>query len=122
MILVDTSVWIDHLHRAEAGLSDLLARDLVLIHEGVLQEIALGSLRERDTVLSLLSSLRRSPVLRPGEFHELVERERLWGRGLSAIDVQLLGAARLTGAMLWTRDKRLRTAAGALGVGAFAQT
>lgn len=119
MILVDTSVWIDHLHRAEPHLARLLGADLAVVHEGVIQELALGSIAQRTTVLGLLSNLRRAPLLSHEELLTFVERNRVWGRGLSAIDAQLLGAARIARLTLWTRDKRLRTAAAELKLGLF---
>lgn len=117
MILVDTSVWIDHLHRAEPHLARLLSDDLVVVHEGVIQELALGSIAHRATVLDLLGNLERAPLLSHDELLGFVERNHLWGRGLSAIDAQLLGAARVARLTLWTRDKRLRTAAADLRIG-----
>lgn len=119
MILVDTSVWIDHLHRTEPGLEELLGNDVVATHDGIIEELALGSIARRDATISLLGALTRAPRLRHGELLVLVERERLWGRGLSVIDVQLLGSARLARAAIWTRDKRLLAAAADLGVGLF---
>lgn len=116
MILVDTSVWIDHLHRAEPRLVTLLERDEVVTHEGILAELALLSLRDRTRFLSLLGRLRRAPVMRHEELMAWVERERLWGRGLSAVDVHLAGGARLGNLTLWTRDKCLRAVAAELGV------
>lgn len=116
MILVDTSVWIDHLHRAEPRLATLLERDDVATHDGILQELALGSISRRDEFIAALRRLRRLPSLSPEEFLGFVERERLWGRGLGVIDVHLLGAARIDGATLWTRDRRLRAAASELAV------
>lgn len=111
MILVDTSVWIDHLHAAEPALIALLEDDAAACHPLVIQELALGSLRERETVLRLLSSLRALPVLSHGELLALVDGRRLWGRGLSSVDAHLVGSILLTeGAQLWTRDKRLRAA------------
>lgn len=62
MILVDTSVWIDHLHRAEARLVELLEADLVVTHEGVIAELALGSIRDRPRLLASMSHLSRKPV------------------------------------------------------------
>lgn len=117
MILVDTSVWIDHLHRAEARLVELLEADLVVTHEGVIAELALGSIRDRPRLLASMSHLSRSPSLRHHELLEFVEREQLWGHGLSVIDVQLLGSARLSRASLWTRDKRLLEVARRLRIG-----
>lgn len=115
MILVDTSVWIDHLHHAEPTLIRLLEGDLVVTHEGVVHELALGSIARRGELLAALSRLARLPNLRSRDFLHFVETERLWGRGLSAIDIHLLGAARISSATLWTRDKRLREAAHAIG-------
>lgn len=120
-MLVDTSVWIDHLHRAEPRLVSLLGDDAVVIHEGVIEELALGSIRNRHELLSLLAALRRAPVLRHDELLTLVDSAKLWGRGLGVIDVQLLGAARIAGLTLWTRDRRLRSCAAGLGVAILAE-
>ena len=117
MILVDTSVWIDHLRRGEARLSALLEGDRVGSHPVVIEELALGTLRDRVTVLGSLGQLRRFPVMGHAEVLGFVEGRRLWGRGLSVGDVHLLGSALLEdGAHLWTRDKRLRAAAAEIGV------
>lgn len=117
MILVDTGVWIDHLHTSEPTLVRELTEDEVACHPAVIEELALGSMRSRADVLRLLSELRSLPVLDHHELRTFVEAARLWGRGLSAIDAHLLGACRLVdGARLWTRDKRLKAAAAEVGV------
>lgn len=117
MILVDTSVWIDHLHRREASLVDLLERDEVATHALVIEELALGSIASRGMVIDLLGRLKRLPMLRHDEVMTFVESNRLWGRGLSTADVHLAGSVRVAmGAMLWTRDKRLRRACEELGI------
>jgi hypothetical protein len=119
MILVDTSVWIDHLHGNEPLLVELLGRDEVGCHPLVIEELALGSIKRRDDVLRLLSNLTAFPVLTHAELRHFVDVRRLWGRGLSAVDAHLLGSAALvSGALLWTRDKRLLAACGAVGVSA----
>ncbi|NYE73756.1 putative nucleic acid-binding protein [Microlunatus parietis] len=83
----------------------------------MIEELALGSIKDRRLVLDLLSSLERFPVLTHDEVLTLVDGHRLWGRGLSAMDAHLLGSVALVGgAQLWTRDKRLRSAAGDAGV------
>jgi predicted nucleic acid-binding protein len=46
MILVDTSVWIDHFRRTNAGLVDLLRENRVFVHPMVVGELACGSLRQ----------------------------------------------------------------------------
>ena len=116
MILVDTSVWVDHLRRSDAQLAALLERGSVVMHPFVVGEIACGSLARRSTTLELLQEL---PAAAVAEHHELlgfVERHRLHGKGIGYVDVHLLMSTALThGAKLWTRDQRLRTAAADLG-------
>lgn len=119
MILVDTSVWVDHLHRTEPDLVALLDADRVATHEAVIHELALGSIAHREELLTSLGRLTRLSPLSHDEFLGFVERESLWGRGLSAIDVHLLGAARIARAPLWTRDMRLRASAEQIGVALF---
>ncbi|MEN2740003.1 type II toxin-antitoxin system VapC family toxin [Microbacterium sp. X-17] len=117
MILVDTSIWIDHLHRADSTLTSLLESDEVGTHPLVIEELALGSLARRSVVLELIASLRRFPILRHDELLALVERRRLWGLGLSATDAHLLGSVALVpGARIWTRDKRLAAACTSAGI------
>ena len=116
MILVDTSVWIDHLRATESTLVDALERDDVACHPLVIQELALGSIRKRDAILELLGRLTQSPSLSHGELLTLVTVHALWGRGLSPVDAHLLGSVLLSpGTRLWTRDKSLKASAGALG-------
>ncbi len=117
MILVDTSIWIDHLHTAEPRLISLLIDDEIGCHHLVIEELALGSIEQRDVVLALLSDLHQFPAVTHLEILHLVERRRLWGRGLSAIDVNLLGSVALVdGAELWTRDKRLKAVCTEVGI------
>ena len=115
MILVDSSVWVDHLRRGEPRLERLLDQGLVLTHPWVVGEIALGTLRRRQEVLGLLRALPEAPVAEPAELLVLVEGERLMGRGIGYVGVQLLAAARLASSRLWTRDPRLAAAAEELG-------
>jgi len=117
LILVDTSVWIDHLHKAEPSLDAVLARDEVVCHTLVIQELSLGSIKDRRLLLNSLVLLRGCPLLTQAEILGLVDARQLWGRGLSAIDCHLLGSLLLLpGTLLWTRDKRLRKVSGELGV------
>jgi predicted nucleic acid-binding protein len=117
MILVDTSVWIDHLHTASPRLVDLLDRDEVAVHPMVIEELALGSIKDRGSFLESLNGLRTLTGLSHVEAIELVTTRQLWGRGLSAVDVHLLGSVMVSpGFALWTRDKRLKAVAAELGV------
>ena len=108
MILVDTSIWIDHLRKSDELLSDLLDRKQVLIHPYVLGELALGSLRHRDRILRDLQDLKRTVVAHPDEVLRFIQQERLFQTGIGYVDAHLLAALRLTPeAWLWTRDRRL---------------
>lgn len=119
MILVDTSIWIDHLRKGRRALQRLLERGAVLGHPWVTGELALGQLSRRAAVLGLLSSLPSATVATPEEVQLFLERHQLMGRGIGYVDVQLLAATRLTlDATLWTGDRRLAAAASQLGVAA----
>ncbi|GAB7540056.1 type II toxin-antitoxin system VapC family toxin [Burkholderia sp. 22PA0099] len=119
MILVDTSVWIDHINATDPMLVELLAEERVLIHPYVVGEIALGSLRNREVVLGALRDLPTAPVATPDETFYLIEREGLFNRGIGYVDTSLLASARLKpGVVIWTRDKRLRKVADELNLGA----
>ena len=118
MTLVDTSVWIDHLRIGDPALAALLDAGQVLTHPFVIGELALGSLRKRDVVMSLLSHLPSSAVATDSEVLSFIVRNALFGRGIGCVDVHLLAAARLTaGTRLWTNDRRLGAVAERLGVG-----
>ena len=108
MILVDTSVWIDHLRKGDARLASLLEEGEVCCHPFVIAEIALGYLQNRSTILEALKDLHRTEMASDGEFHAFIEAANLPGSGLGFVDAHLLASARLTpGVRLWTRDKRL---------------
>ena len=111
MILVDTSVWIDHLRQGDAELADALQQGRVAIHPFVVGELACGNLRARAEVLVLLQALPSLPVATSNEVLFFIDAHALMGRGIGYVDVHLLAAARLAGAQFWTRDKRLRAAA-----------
>ncbi len=117
MILVDTSVWIDHLRVGDPRLSALLQDGRVLGHPLVIGELALGQLARRSEILGLLRNLPQATAASDAEVLHLVESRRLFGLGIGYLDAHLLAATRLTsGAGLWTRDKRLAGAADQLGL------
>ncbi|MDN8617023.1 type II toxin-antitoxin system VapC family toxin [Variovorax ginsengisoli] len=120
MILVDTSVWIDHLARGDARLQTLLEDGEVLTHPYVIGEIALGSLPRRQETLSALQALPAIDVASADEAMAFLHGEQLFGMGIGYVDLHLLAATRLeTAARLWTRDKRLLQAAVRLKLAAF---
>jgi predicted nucleic acid-binding protein len=117
MILVDTSVWIDHLRHGDAELIKQLNAGLVLTHPFVIGELALGSLQNRDVVLGTLQNLPQVTVASDAEVLHFIESHTLFGTGIGYIDAHLLAAARLTpGTLIWTRDKRLLSESVRLGL------
>ncbi|MDX9971881.1 MAG: type II toxin-antitoxin system VapC family toxin [FCB group bacterium] len=122
MILVDTSVWVDHLRTGEPLLAAALDAGNVLMHPYVLGELACGNLQNRAEVLTLLAELPAAPVATDPEVLEFIERRTLMGRGIGYIDAHLLASVALGAtATLWTRDKRLAVVAAELSMG-FAET
>jgi predicted nucleic acid-binding protein len=117
VILVDTSIWVDHLRAGHKVLAALLDAGMVLAHPLVIGELALGNLRKREIVLTALADLPRASVATEGEVLHFIERHALFGRGIRYIDAHLLAAVKLTaGAELWTNDKRLHGVAVQLGL------
>lgn len=112
MILVDTSVWVDHLRSGEPSLAAALDGGRVLMHPFVLGELACGNLKNRVQVLRLLSDLPSAPTATDTEALGLIERRALIGRGIGFVDVHLLASVALAGSgRLWTRDRRLAAVA-----------
>lgn len=118
MILVDASIWIAHLRRADARLSDFLGRGLAASHPHVIGELALGSIPRRRDFLASLAKLPQPPVASHEEVLVLIEAESLSGRGIGYTDAHLLASAKLGAAQLWTADRRLRAVAEELGLAA----
>lgn len=118
MILVDTSVWIDHFRSGDAQLATLLLDGKVLGHPWVTGELALGNLEHRHEVVRLLQDLPQATVATDAEVMTLINQRHLFGLGIGYVDAHLLASAKLSGgARLWTRDRRLHAAAAQLDVG-----
>lgn len=112
MILVDTSVWVDHLRRTNPALILLLNAGSVLAHPFVIGELACGNLKNRRSVLALMQDLPAAPVATDEEVLSFIERRSLAGSGIGYIDAHLLCAVALAGrAELWSRDRQLRAVA-----------
>ena len=115
-MLVDTSVWIDHLRRRNSELSDRLEALQVWTHEFVIGELACGNLVRRSELLISLATLPHAALVEHEAVLHFVSTQRLMGRGLGWIDMHLLAAAKLGGLPFWTLDKRLAAAAAGLGL------
>jgi predicted nucleic acid-binding protein len=117
VILVDTSVWIDHFRSGLAVLSESLERGDVFVHPFVIGELACGNLQDRKRVLALLAALPFADEATHTEVLFFIEQQRLMGRGIGYVDAHLLAAVTLTEhAQLWTRDKHLHAFATKLRV------
>ena len=117
MILVDTSVWIDHLRKPEPVLQSLLQNNHIATHSFVRLELALGSIANRETILAALAKLPQAPVADTDELFRLVDNWKLERRGIGITDLNLLASALLDRTLsIWTRDRRLGDVAEVLGV------
>jgi predicted nucleic acid-binding protein len=117
VILVDTSVWIDHLRSAEVKLQELLLSDDVVTHPLIRLELALGSIANREMVLADLARLPQVPVAKTEELFGLVELRKLYRRGIGITDLHLLASALFDkSTSIWTRDRRLGDIADELGL------
>ena len=116
MILVDTSVWIDHFHHSDEDLIELLLSNQVCIHPFILGELSCGNITNRKEVLSLLRTLRSIDLVLDEEVFILIEDKKLFGKGLGFIDVHLLASALIHHVPIWTRDKSLNQIARQLGI------
>jgi len=116
VILVDTSVWVDHLRQADKSLAELLQAGEVACHTFVIGELACANLRNREHLLALLSALQSLPKAQDNEVLAFIDRNALAGKGLGLVDIHLLASCALAGVGLWTRDKRLQQAASNLSL------
>ncbi|MGO7033707.1 type II toxin-antitoxin system VapC family toxin [Rhizobium ruizarguesonis] len=112
MILADTSIWIDHFRHVNAELRWVIEGDRLLCHPSVIGELALGSLRDRRSVLAFLTAQRKATVATHDEVMTMIDRHGIFSMGIGYTDAHLLASVLLEQrAALWTRDKRLRAAA-----------
>ncbi len=117
MIVIDSSIWIDHLHASDERVIELTEAGAVLIHPFVIGEIMLGNIRNRTQVVESLVDLPEADIAEHFEVLALLENARLFGRGIGFIDLNVLASVLITPkARLWTRDKRLLIVANELGI------
>ena len=117
MILVDTSVWINHLREGNKLLSEHLSIGEVAGHPLIIGELACGHLHRRKEILALLHAFPTVERVADDEILFFIEKHRLFGRGFGLIDLHLLGSCSITPATLWTTlDGKLQKVAKELGI------
>ncbi|MBI1821262.1 MAG: type II toxin-antitoxin system VapC family toxin [Nitrospirae bacterium] len=116
MVLIDTSVWVTHLRNGTPGLETLLNNGDVLCHPFIVGELACGTLKNRNEILSLLQAIPKSVKASHEEVMQFIENYSLMGKGLGYIDIHLLASALLTNVPLWTLDKKLNEVSSKIGL------
>jgi len=116
MVIVDTSIWINHLRKSDRHLEKLLLDAEAICHEFVIDELACTNLKNRNEIISLLQSLPHSPTVNHQEFLYFIDKHQLMGRGIGFVDVHLLASAQLANLPLWTGYNRLKSIAKDLGL------
>ena len=116
MILVDTSVWVNHLRDGDQHLKKLLFDGDVVCHSHIIGELACGNIKNRKEIILLLQSLPTAPHVEFQEFLYFIEQNQLYGKGVGFVDIHLLASAQLGQIPLWTTDRRLKVAATELGL------
>jgi predicted nucleic acid-binding protein len=118
MILADTSIWVDHFRKRDTELQCQLLRNNITIHPFIVTELALGSLPNRHKTLADLELLPQVKIAHINEVRSMIESQSLFRKGLGFVDAHLIAATLITpGTVLWSRDKRLRSTAQAMGIG-----
>lgn len=116
MVLVDTSVWVEHFRKGVPQLGETLSQRSVYLHPVIIGELVTGNLKNRKQTFA---DLKRQPLAIIGTFQEslqFIEIHRLYSQGIGWNDIQLLVSAGLSHSSFWTRDKRLAIAAKKLGI------
>ncbi len=116
MVLVDTSVWINHLRNSDHHLEKLLLNGEVVCHPHIIGELACGNIQNRQEIISLLQALPQASLVNFEEYLYFIGQNNLHGRGIGFVDIHLLASARLEQLLLWAADKRLKAASGALSI------
>ena len=117
MILADTSVWVDHFRSGNSELRRLLGTGQIAMHPFIVAELALGSLRDRARTLAFLDLLPRARIAQLSEVRQMIEARQLYGQGIGLTDAHLIASIFLSPpTLLWTKDKRLRGIAEAIGI------
>jgi predicted nucleic acid-binding protein len=110
-IIIDTSVWIDHLRKPVQEVVEILENENALSHSWIVGELSTGQIKDRSIFLGNLKLLPQAKEASLSELLEFIEEHRLFGLGLSLIDIQVLASTLLSDAQVLTRDRAMQGAA-----------
>jgi predicted nucleic acid-binding protein len=116
MVIVDTSIWVDHLYKGNSELEYLLNENKAATHPFIIGELACGAMKNRNLIVSLLIALPTSDSVTQEEFLLFIEKNKLYGRGLGFVDIHILASAAISNYKIFTRDKDLIAASEKLGI------
>ncbi len=116
MVLVDTSVWINHLRNNDRQLEKLLFSGSVVCHPHIIGELACGNIQNRQEIVSLLQALPQTSLIDFEEFLYFIEQNQLHSKGVGLVNIHLLASTKLEQIPLWTADKRLQSASAELNL------
>lgn len=111
MVLVDTSVWIDHLRNSNSALIELLKDGKICCHPFIKGELACGNIKNRENFFELLDNLYFLNLVTEKEALFFLNKNQLHGKGLGWIDIHLLASSLMNNVKLFTLDKRLKQTA-----------
>jgi predicted nucleic acid-binding protein len=111
MVLVDTSIWVDHFNLGDNSLKYLLNENDVATHPFILGELACGNIKNRKLIFTFLNALPSISEISKEEFYLILDQHRLFGIGLGFIDIHLLASALISQCLIYTRDKILLASA-----------
>jgi predicted nucleic acid-binding protein len=117
MVLVDTSIWIDHFNRSDPVLQFLLNEYEAAVHPYILGELACGTIKNRKEIFRLLSNLPTIETISSEEYFVFLEAHKLYGKGLGFVDIHLLASSLVAPCTIYTRDKVLLKAAHSFKIG-----
>ena len=117
MILADANIWIDFFRTGKPELRKLLQNNQIVMHPFLAAELALGSLRDRLSTLTMLDNMPQVRVVDLRDVRRMIEARGLYARGIGLTDAHLIASCLTTpGTMLWTSDARLDSVAASIGI------
>jgi predicted nucleic acid-binding protein len=118
VIIVDTSVWVDHIRGRSTPLEDILGQSRIALHPFVFGELMLMGLpKSGPFAQNAFAKYAEAIVASPPEVAAFINWAKLAGEGIGYVDAHLLMSARLTpDGKILTLDKDILAQAKRFGV------